>query len=68
MSLCAIFTGMIDIQDNMDHEFTLNYDDSSGAMKLDGLLLVFKEFNKQYKGRIYYNRVVTDDDMKLTNK
>ena len=31
-------------------------------MESDGILLIFKEFHKQYQGQIYYDRVVIDDD------
>ena len=60
-----IKTGVIDIDLPCDHECVKNYDGSSGAMESDGLLLLFMSLHKRYRNKIFYQRVVTDDDTKL---
>ena len=62
-----IKTGVIDIDLECDHECVKNYDGSSGAMESDGLLLLFMSLHKRYRNKIFYQRVVTDDDTKLKN-
>ena len=42
-----------------------NYDGTSGAMESDGLLLLMKEMHKKFRGKIYIETVVTDDDTKI---
>ena len=58
-------SGSVYISDACDHECTLNFDGSSGAMESDGLLVIFNELQRKYKGKYFYDTVVTDDDTKL---
>ena len=48
-----------------DHLCTRNYDGTSGAMESDGLLLLIHQLQTKYKGAIYLDHVVIDDDTKM---
>ena len=54
----------MDVQ-GADHDCVFNYLGSSGGMKCDGLLMLFKKLYKERSGKVHYETVITGDDTKL---
>ena len=57
-------TSVIDAS-QMDHLCTHNYDGTSVAMDLDGLLLMMIKIEAKYEGHVFLDFVVMDDGTKM---
>ena len=56
--------GVLDTEDKK-HFYTRNYDMNSDAIESDGILLLMKKLNRQYKNEIFVEYVITDDGTKI---